>query len=64
MVATGCATVLPSLAGGRVTPCGRVDVAGGAAVRVPVGDLVAQVTPDDVERSLAVAGPGGVAPLG
>ncbi|MGE0784159.1 MAG: hypothetical protein AB7S26_00625 [Sandaracinaceae bacterium] len=64
MVATGCAPVLPSLAGGRVTPNGRVDVAGGAAVRVPVGDLVAQVTPDDVERSLAVAGPGGVAPLG
>ena len=55
LAALGCAPAFPSFAGGRTVPQGRSDVAVGAAVRVPVGDLV------DVPE-LANAAPGGAAP--
>ena len=50
-----CAPTFPSFAGGRTTPRGRTDLALGAAVRVPVGDLADEPT-------LAPFGSGGVAP--
>ncbi len=53
----GCAPTLPSFAGARTTPTGRVDLAAGMAARVPTGDLA---TGD----ALALAAPAGIAPAG
>lgn len=39
LVLLGCAPAFPSFSGGRTVPRGRSDLALGAAVRVPVGDL-------------------------
>lgn len=50
-----CAPTFPSFAGGRTTPRGRTDLALGAAVRVPVGDLAD-------EPALVPVESGGVAP--
>src|SRR5262245_45713688 len=63
-LALGCAPAAPQLSGGRTTPHGRTDLALGSAMRVPVGDLVAQPTPDDLQTALAYSAPGGVVPLG
>lgn len=60
---SGCATAEPMLSGGRTVPSGRSDLAGGAAFRVPVGDLVAQPLPDDDERLLAFGAPSGASPV-
>jgi hypothetical protein len=57
---TACAPALPSFSGGRTTPDGRVDVALGASVRAPLGDLA---RPADQEV-LGLTSPGGVAPAG
>lgn len=62
VLASGCATAEPTFAGGRTVPRGRTDLAVGAAVRVPLGDLVAQPVPDDDQRLLAFGAPSGVAP--
>ena len=62
LLAAGCATAEPTFAGGRTVPRGRTDLAIGAAVRVPVGDLVAQPLPDDDQRLLAFGAPSGAAP--
>lgn len=56
-VASGCAPSLPSFAGSRTTPADRTDVLLGMAARVPTGDLAS-------DASLALAGPGGLAPAG
>lgn len=53
----GCAPSLPSFAGSRTTPADRADVVLGMAARVPTGDLAS-------DASLALAGPGGIAPAG
>jgi len=53
----GCAPTFGSFAGGRTVPRGRSDLALGAAVRVPVGDLAS-------EPLLSEVSPGGVAPSG
>ena len=50
-----CAPTFPSFAGGRTTPRGRTDLALGAAIRVPVGDLADEPT-------LVPVASGGVAP--
>lgn len=57
---TACAPALPSFTGGRTTPDGRVDVALGASVRAPLGDLA---RPTD-QPVLGLTSPGGVAPAG
>jgi len=62
ILASGCATAEPTFTGGRTVPRGRSDLAVGAAVRVPVGDLVAQPLPDDDQRLLAFGAPSGAAP--
>ncbi len=51
------------LSGGRTVPPGRSDLGGGAAFRVPVGDLAAQPLPDDDQRLLAFGAPSGAAPV-
>jgi hypothetical protein len=60
-IALGCAPAAPLLSGGRTVPRDRTELMLGAAIRVPVGDLVPEL-PDD--NALAYAAPGGVAPLG
>lgn len=60
---SACATAEPMLSGGRTVPAGRSDLAGGAAFRVPVGDLVAQPLPDDDQQLLAFGAPSGAAPV-
>jgi hypothetical protein len=59
-----CAPVAPMLTGGRTTPRDRTDLALGAAVRVPVGDMVVQSALDDLDRTLALGAGGGAAPIG
>ncbi|GAB4213141.1 MAG: hypothetical protein OHK0013_36720 [Sandaracinaceae bacterium] len=58
LVVQGCAPALPSFAGSRTTPDGRVDVALGMAARIPTGDLARD------DGLMALAGPGGIAPAG
>jgi hypothetical protein len=63
LMATACASAEPTLAGGRTVPRGRSDLAVGAAVRIPVGDLVPQDLTTDTERALALGAPSGSAPV-
>ena len=56
----GCAPALSSFSGSRTTPEGRGDVAVGASVRAPLGDLA---RPAD-QAVLGLTAPGGVAPAG
>lgn len=61
---TGCAPAMPTFMGGRTVPEGRSDLALGAAMRVPVGEMVA--TPEsgaDADGLLGFGAPGGVAPV-
>ncbi|MCC6873892.1 MAG: hypothetical protein IT378_06220 [Sandaracinaceae bacterium] len=60
--ASGCAPAGPVLAGGRTTPRERSDVALGAAVRVPVTDLVPPAAGDARELT-SFGAPGGATPL-
>lgn len=62
LVSFGCAPALPTLSGGRTTPNNRTDLALGGAVRVPVGDLVAQPGLE-ADRLLAASAPGGAVPV-
>lgn len=62
LLASACATAEPTFAGGRTVPRGRTDLAVGAAVRVPVGDLVAQPSLEARDELLAFGAPGGAAP--
>jgi hypothetical protein len=64
VLAAGCAPAMPSFTGGRTVPADRSDLALGAAVRVPVGDMVA--APDDgtdADELIGFGAPGGVAPV-
>ncbi|MFK7985472.1 MAG: hypothetical protein AB8I08_05535 [Sandaracinaceae bacterium] len=61
-LAMGCAPALPTLSGGRTTPNNRTDLALGGAVRVPVGDLVAQPGVE-ADRLLAASASGGAVPV-
>lgn len=56
----GCAPALSSFTGSRTTPEGRGDIAVGASVRAPLGDLA---RPAD-QAVLGLTSPGGVAPAG
>jgi hypothetical protein len=56
----GCAPALSSFSGARTTPEGRGDLALGASVRAPLGDLA---RPTD-QAVLGLTSPGGVAPAG
>ena len=56
----GCAPALSSFSGARTTPEGRGDLAVGASVRAPLGDLA---RPTD-QAVLGLTSPGGVAPAG
>lgn len=58
---SACASAEPTLAGGRTVPRGRSDVALGAAVRVPVGDLVPQDA--ELEQAMVFGAPSGAAPV-
>jgi len=55
---------MPAFTGGKTVPEGRSDLALGATVRVPAGDMVAR--PEDGTEADALLGfgaPGGVAPV-
>lgn len=56
----GCAPALSSFSGARTTPAGREDIALGASVRAPLGDLARPVD----GPLLGLMSPGGVAPAG
>lgn len=58
--ASACAPALSSFSGSRTTPEGRGDLAVGASVRAPLGDLA---RPAD-QAVLGLTSPGGVAPAG
>jgi hypothetical protein len=59
----GCAPAMPMMLGGRTTPLARVDLGVGGAARVPLGDLAPREVPAGGEEVLALAEPGGVAPV-
>jgi hypothetical protein len=64
VASAGCAPSTPLLAGGRTTLRGRGDVLGGAAVRVPLGELRRAEQPGTAETDLlTLAGREGVVPV-
>lgn len=62
--ASACAPTMPSWSGARTTPSGRLDLAAGAAIRVPVGELSPRdpTTTEPRQRTLALMAAGGVSP--
>lgn len=62
---TGCATAVPAMAGGSITPKNRTDLGLGGAARVPLGELRDPVVPDPGESQYRYAADaGGVVPMG
>ena len=62
-IATGCAPVVPSMVGGRTTPLDSHELGGGAAMRIPLGDLAPPQSAGTELEALALSGPGGVSPV-
>jgi hypothetical protein len=61
----GCATAVPAMAGGSITPKNRTDLGLGGAARVPLGELRDPVVPDPGESQYRYAADaGGVVPMG
>ena len=60
----GCATAVPSMAGGSITPRHRTDLGLGGAARVPLGNLRDPAVPDPGESQYQYAADaGGVVPM-
>lgn len=61
----GCASALPSMAGGSAVPEGRGDVIIGGSARVPVGQQSVPASDDGAGSSFGrAAGGGGIVPVG
>ena len=61
----GCATAVPAMSGGSITPKNRTDLALGGAARVPLGELRDPVVVDPGESQYRYAADaGGVVPMG
>lgn len=61
-LASGCASALPSFQGGSTTPRYRTDIAGGAAARLPFGDLRPDEN-DPTQTAFQEADGGGIVPV-
>lgn len=60
----GCASAVPAMAGGSITPKNRTDIGLGGAVRVPLGELRDPVVSDPGESEYRYAADaGGVVPM-
>ncbi len=65
VVAGGCATAMPAMAGGSTTPKHRTDFGIGGAARVPLGDLKDPSVEDPGDSGFReAADAGGIVPMG
>jgi len=61
---SGCATAVPAMAGGSITPKNRTDIGFGGAARLPLGDLKDPVVVDPGDSQYRYAADaGGVVPM-